>query len=273
MYKDTFIKSWKDLKNNPILLLPDAVMFLMNMALGVFFFKSSGISGLTTDPAMLSKEISTMAPVIKLFIKENLLKLIISFAIFILTSFLVGSGLVAMKLGMMKDLLEKQELSFKKMFSNGRYTLQVISMKMVMFIIGVITFLFVLGTGVILSMFLFKGQGVLVTALLSPILVILLQLCLLFRYQIMFLERKHTITSVKGSFEYALKNKKHVFLVWLIAIAMSFITAPISALLGLTDQTKLYVMIVLSYILISAIGVVIGVWSDMFKFRTYKSNI
>ncbi|MDP2906766.1 MAG: hypothetical protein Q8O03_02400 [Nanoarchaeota archaeon] len=273
MYKDLFIKSWKDLKNNPILLLPDTVMFLLNMALGIFFLKSSGILGLATDPAILSKQVSTMLPVIKLFIKENLLKLIISFALFILTSFLVGSGLVAMKLGMMKDLLEKQELSFKKMLSNGRYVGQVISMKMIMFIIGAVTFLFVIGTGVILSTFLFKGQGVLVTTLLSPVLIILLQLSLLFRYQIMFSEKKHTITAVKESFEYFIKNKKHVFLVWLIAVAMAFITAPIGAFLGLTDQTKLSMMIVLFYILRSVTGVVIGVWSDMFKFRTYKLKL
>ncbi len=139
MYKDAFIKSWKDLKNNPILLLPDTVMFLLNMALGVFFFKSSGLLGLATDPAILSKEISTMAPVIKLFLKENMLKLIIYFAVFILTSFFVGSGFTAMKLGMMKDLLEKQELSFKKMLSNGRYVGQVISMKMIMSLHAVIS--------------------------------------------------------------------------------------------------------------------------------------
>lgn len=273
MYKDAFIKSWKDLKNNQILLLPDTVMFLLNMALGIFFLKSSGLLGLATDPAMLSKEISTMVPVIKLFLKENILKLIISFAVFILTSFLVGSGLVAMKLGMMKDLLEKQELSFKKMISNGRYVGQVISMKMVMFIIGAITFLFVIGTGIILSTFLLKGYGVLVTALFFPVLIVLLQLFLLFRYQLMFLEKKHTIIAVKESFEYFLKNKKHVFIVWLIAIAMAFITAPIGAFLGLIDQTKVSAMIVLFYLLRSVVGVVIGVWSDMFKFRTYKLKI
>jgi len=273
MYKDTFVKSWKDIKDHPILLLPDAVMFLMNMALGIFFVKSSGISGLMTDPAILSKEVSTMLPVIKTFIKENLLRLIISFALFIVTSFLIGSGLIAMKFGMMRDLLEKQELSFKKMLTNGKYVWQVVSMKMIMFVIGMITFLFVIGTGVILSAFWLKGYGVLVASLSFPILVILLQICLLFRYPLVFLEKKHPIVAVKESFEYFFKNKKYTFMIWLIVTAMALITAPIGAILGLTDQTKLTAMIVLAYVLRSVIGVVIGVWSDMFKFRSYKLKV
>ncbi len=275
MYKEVFIKSWKDLKDNPILFIPDTLIFLLNIALGLLFLNYSGVSKLMTDPAILTKEVEAMVPVLKLFFKENFLKLIISAALFVLTSFLIGSGFTAMKLGTMKDLTEKQELTFKKMISNGRYVGQVISMKMVMFVIGVVTFLFTAGTGIILSSLLSRGYSILITALLLPILIIILQLLLLFRYQTMLLEKKHTITAAKESFEYFLNNKKYVFIIWLILLAISFAVAPVSAYVGIAEKNRvtLSAIVIIGYILRGGIKVVIDVWSDMFRFRSYKLKL
>lgn len=275
MYKEALIKSGQDLKHNLILFLPDTIIFLINLLLGLLFLKSSGLLKLITDPVMVTRELETMAPVIKLFFKENMLKIIISFALFILTSFLIGSGFTAMKFGMMKDLIEKQNLTIKKMINNGRYVGQVISMKMIMFVIGTVTFLFTLGTGIILSTFILKGYSTLIMALFFPLLVMLLQLLLLFRYQIMFLEKKHTITAVKESFEYFFKNKKRVFTIWLIIIAASFITAPVSAYLGFAEQktTTLSIIAIIGYFLRGIAGIIINVWADMFKFRSYESKL
>ena len=274
MYREAFVKSWKDLKDNPIIFLPDAAILILNITLGLLFLKYSGILKLITDPTMLTREVETMMPALKLFIKENMLRLILSGLLFIFTTFFIGSGFTAMKLGTMKDLMEKQKLSFRKMIGNGRYVWQVISMKMMMFVIGAVTFLFIFGTGVILSAFFFKGYGVWVSTLFLPFLVIILQWLLLFRYPIMLLEKKHTITAVKDSIGYFLKNKKYVFVTWLIITAVSFASVPVNAYVGFEEQkmATLSIAVLAGYFLNSIIRVVINVWSDMFRFRSYRSK-
>ena len=273
MYKEVFIKSWKDLKQNPILFLPDVIILVVNIILGVLFLNYSGLLKLLTDPDVIVKELEAMIPIITLFLKENLLKIILSFALFVLTSFVIGSGLVAMKMGMMKELIQEKKLTLKGMFNNGKYAFQVISMKMIMFVVGVVTFLFILGTGIILSTFIQKGLVIIVMGVFFPLFVILLQLILLFRYPIMFLENRHPITAVKESFDYLIKNKKHVFIVWVIVFAISLITVPLSSYMGFIEQkvALLSATLIVGYLLRNIMKMIVGVWSEMFKFRNYKT--
>ncbi|MBM3200056.1 hypothetical protein FJZ53_03885 [Candidatus Woesearchaeota archaeon] len=273
MHKEAFIQSWKDLKEHPLVAVPDLVMLVINTLLTVLFLKYSGLLGLVTNPEVAAQEFSAIASLLKSFLKENLVKLVLSFTVFILTSFLIGSGFMAMKLGAMRDLMLKRKITIKTVMGNGRHVWQVISMKMIMFVIGFITFLFIIGAGVILNAFVLKGYGVLVTMLFFPILIIILQLLTFFRYQILFLESKHTILSVKESFNYFVKNKKHVLTIWGIVILLSFITAPISVLTGVLEQRAALPWILFSvYFFRSLIKTILNVWSDMFKFRTYKLN-
>lgn len=271
MYKEAFIKSWKDLKNNLLLFLPDIVIFLMNLSFGLLFLKYSGLIKFLTDPEMLAKELEELMPVIKLFIKENLLKIIISLALFVLTSFLIGSGLLAMRLGMMKQVIKNEKLTIKKMIDNGKHVWQVVAMKMVMFVIGITAFLFISGTGIILSTFIPNGYVIVTTGLLFPLLILLLQLLLFFRYQIMFMEKKHTVIAVKESFEYFKKYKKHVFTIWLIIFAVSFITTPLNTYLGFAKQKAILVSatIALGYLASNLVKIIVSVWSEMYKFRSY----
>lgn len=271
MYKEAFIKSWKDLKNNLLLFLPDIIIFLMNLSFGLLFLKYSGLIKFLTDPEMLVKELEELVPIVKLFLKENLLKIIISLALFAITSFLIGSGLLAMRLGMMKQVIKNEKLTIKKMIENGKHVWQVVAMKMIMFVVGIITFLFISGTGIILSTFISKGYVIITMSLLFPLLILLLQLLLFFRYQIMFMEEKHPIVAVKESLEYFRKNKKHVFFIWLIIFAVSFITTPLNTYLGFAEQKAILISatITLGYIARNLVKIIIGVWSEMYKFRSY----
>lgn len=276
MYKERFVSSWKDLKKHPLLFLPDIIIFLMNISLALLFLKYSGLLKLITDPETLTKGLEAAVPTIKLFFKENMLKIIVTFSLFILTSFVIGSGLVAMKLGMMKEVIKRKKLAIRKMINNGKYVWQVISMKMIMFAIGIVTFLFLFGTGIILSTFLHKGVVILIMGLLFPALMVVLQLLLFFRYQIMFLEEKHPIIAVKDSFEYFINNKKHVLIVWLIILAVSFATIPLTALLGITEQKAVNMLsatVIIGYLISNITKIVINVWSEMFKFRSYKLEL
>lgn len=275
MYKELFVKSWKDLRNNPILFLPDIIIFSVNAILGLLFLKYSGLLKLITDPELLVEGLGAAVPMIKLFFKENLLRLIITLSLFVLTSFIIGSGLTAMKLGMIKELINKKRLTIRKMIDNGKYVWQVIAMKMILFAIGVVLFLFIFGTGIILAAFLHKGLVIVIMGLFVPIFLLIVQLLLFFRYPAMFLEEKHPFIAVKESFDYFLKNKKHVFIVWLIIILISLIAIPLDAILGLAEQ-KLALFsaaMIFGYLLRSLIKIAISIWSEVFKFRSYKSEL
>lgn len=271
MYKEMFIKSCKDLKNNPILFLPDLAMLILNFIFGLLFLKYSGFLSIVSDPFALTKEVETMAPAIKLFLMENLLRIAITLLMFILTSFLIGAGLTAMKLGMMKSLLNNQKLTFRSMISGGRYVWQVVSMKMIMFIVGTVFFLFSIGTFLILSTLMPKIYVWITVGFLFPAILVAMQLILFFRYPVMFLENKHTITAVKESYYYFLKNKKHVFLTWMIVTMISLTTAPLMAYIGFAEQKgiTLSAAVILSTSLRGIINLLINVWSDMFRFRSY----
>lgn len=275
MYKGLFIQSWKDLKDNPILFVPDVIVLFVNLILGFFFLKYSGILKLIMDPETLVKGIESAVPIIKLFLKENILRLIVTFVLSALTSFVIGSGLIAMKFGMMKDLINKKKLTIKKMFKSGKYVWQVISMKMIIFAIGIVTFLFLFGTGIILNTFLQKNLAISMVGFFFPVILLILQLLLFFRYPIIFLEEKHPFVAVKESFNYFLKNKKHVFIIWLIILAISFIPMPLNAILGLTEQKLVLsaVAVIVGYLIKSLINMIITVWSDMFKFRNYIKDL
>ena len=271
MYKKVFIKSWKDLKNNPILFIPDIIIFLMNVILGFLFLKYSGLFKILTDPNTLVEGLETAVPLLKMFFQENMIRVIANLIFFALTSFIIGSSLTAMKFGMIKDMIKKRKLTLKKMIHNGKYVWQIISMKIIMFIIGVITFLFILGSGIILYTFLNKSVALIILAVSFPIIILILQVLLFFRYPVMFLENKNPIKSVKGSFDYFLNNKKHVLIIWLIIIAVSLIISLISPYLGFAEQKiALSLTMVLGYFISRIIKIAVNLWSETFKFRSYK---
>ena len=54
--------------------------------------------------------------------------------------------------------------------------------------------------------------------MLFPIMVLVLQLILFFRYPIMFLKKKNVIEAITSSVQYLLKNKKHVVIIWLMVL-------------------------------------------------------
>ncbi len=276
MYKRNFIYTWKDLKESPLLFLPDILGLMMNLTLFFLFLKFSGILSVILNPEILSKKLVDAAPAIELFFKQNMLKVIFSLAIFVLTSFVIGSGFMAMKLGIMKTIIKRKKVTLKTMIQNGKHVGPVISMKMLLFVIGVITSLFFIGSGVILSFYIHKGYVTLIMLFLFPMVIILLQLMTFFRYQIMVLEKKHSFIALRDSFYYFLRNKKYVFLTWLIALLVSLITAPLSAFLGFSKfQTAIISFsVVIGYIIRQIMIIILdGVWVEMFKFRSYNPKL
>jgi len=106
----------------------------------------------------------------------------------------------------------------------------------------------------------------------SLLLALILQLILLFRYQFMFLERKNALIALKRSFTYFLRNKRHVFAVWLIIFAVSMISKVLIAALAIIREIIGHVSysLLIGLLITHMLGILLSVWSEMFKFRIYK---
>lgn len=271
MYKEVFNTSWKDLKNNPILFLPDFIMMVATLLLGWLFLHFSGITQFLASPDIIAKEIEELMPIVTGFFQENLLKLIIAFSLFILTSFILGSGLLAMKLGMMRDFVSNKKLSLKRMWGNSRHFWDVVYMKILMFLIGIVFFLFFFGSGLILYTMLPRVIAILAAALIFVIVIILLTLILLFRYPILFLDKKNPIAAIKDSLIYFNKNKKHVLFIWLIILAVTIGIKLFEGMISPIIQYKsVFYSIFLLNLIRSLFNLLIGVWSSLFRFKMYK---
>ena len=275
MSKQRFIQSWKDLKNNLILFVPDIITLIINLILGFFFLKYSGLLSLITNPEIILSKVETSVPFIKLFFKENLSRIIISFAVFIITSFVIGSGLTAMKMSMMKDIIKRKKLTLIKLITNGKDIWKVVSMKMIMFVIGIITFLFALGITIILSTFIPQDLMTRIIQIFPFLMIMFLQIIFFFRYPIVFLDKKHPIIAVKNSVYYFINNKKYVLIVWLIVFSFSSLITIFNIALAFTKEKIILPSIILSiiYILSYIFQKIINVWSEMFKFRSYKTKL
>jgi len=271
MYTEVFTQSWKDLKENPILFVPDIVIVVINIILGLSFLKSSGLITILSDPSTILKSLETFAPILQSFLKENLIRVIVTLILFAITSFVIGSGLSAMKYGMLRDLVNKKKLTLSKMWENGKNIWLVVSMKMIMFAVGIITLLFLIGSGVIMSQFIERGTAAFILTVATPIFILILQLLLFFRYQIMFLENKHPFEAIKESYHYFTKHFKTVILTWLIIIAISITASFLAAFTGLAEGKLTFsITLILGYLVRNIINVIIGLWAETFKFRIYK---
>ncbi|MBU4501834.1 MAG: hypothetical protein KKA79_04525 [Nanoarchaeota archaeon] len=277
MYKVAFTQSWKDLKQNLILFIPDIIIVLFNLLLGLFFLQYSGILGAVKDPELWVEGLVTVLPAISSFVQQNIVRLIITFIAFALTSFVIGSGLTAMKYAMIKDLVKKKKLTIKKMFYYGKGVWNIIFMKIVMFAIGIIVLIFLslFITGLSLIIYYFVKSKVIISltnlALVS-IIIIVLQMSFFFRYPIMFLDKKNPLKAVKDSLTYFLKHKNFVFKIWLI-IALLYVLEVLLALLLRRLEFTIPVIGALTLVLGTLINITRNLWSEIFKFRTYKSNL
>ncbi len=280
MYFDVFKKSWWTLKKNLVLFVPDLIFAIYTLAFGFLFLKISGILNF-----IISNTEITNSEVLLSFLRSNFFTIIISFLIFVVVTFVIGASIVSIKYSMMESIVLKKKFSLKSTIKECRkYVLQVIWLRILVFLIGVIV-LFLLGliTQVILS-----GQknAILISVwiLFSLIAFAVIKLLLMFRYPIMFFEGNNALNSIKNSISYFRKNTKHVFVVFLIllgvAILSNLIFIPLNLLIDFGNNFLIKivggpiktVIVTLSSFIRYLVSLIFIVWADMFLFFSYKSK-
>ena len=273
---DSFI----DLKNNISLVIPDLIMLVMNAFLTLAFLLINGdvFSSLINNPGVLFRQdggnIVGLLDSVK--VQNNLFKLVISFLGFLFVNFLFGAGLVAIKFGMIKEMIKKKKASLIMGFKEGgKNVMKVLQIRVFVFLLISI---FTLGLNFALNGFLSFSQSAYILLslyLFSEISVFLVNLFLLFRYPILFLDNVNGFTAVKKAFGFTFKKYGFVLSVWFIiflitvlfsyffSVGLGYIVYMGESLVGLMLVTILF------YLLRSLINLVIRLWLDIYLFRCY----
>lgn len=278
MYFDVFKKSWWKLKENLVLFVPDLVFAIYTLAFGFLFLKISGILNfIITNTQIANSE------VLLSFLRSNLFAIIASFLVFVIVTFVVGASIVSIKYSMMKSIVLKKKFSLKSAIKEcRRYVLQVIWLKILVFLIGVLI-LFLLG---LITQIILSGQQTTVLIsfwiLFSLLAFAFIKILLMFRYPIMFLENNNALNSIKNSISYFRKNVKHVIVVFLIvfgvAILFNLVFIPLNLLIDYGKNFLINVvgspfkiaLVTLSSFIRSLVSLIFIVWADMFLFFSYK---
>lgn len=269
MYREVFWKSVKNLKLS--LFIPDFYLLLIEMVLAFLFFKFTGLAALLTDPVFIAASIEGKIPLLRLFISENTLGLLIYFLLFVLTSFILGASLNSMRYGMIRDVVFGRGYSFKQVMNYGVRFWPIVLVKLIIFIFGVVTFLFIVGSYSILETYYTLPFTLFVVTFLVLAAVLFLKLLFLFTYAIMFLDSRGALASVTNSFAYFLHYKWYVFKVFLIILVLSAVLVPFELIFNHYQNALglLSFYTILFFVVRGAASAFYNVWSEVFIFYSY----
>lgn len=269
MYKEVFWKSVKNLKFS--LFLPDLYLMLVEILLAFFFIKFTGIYSLLNHPDFIAASIEDKLPLLTSFISENILTLLLYFAVFFFTSFILGASLNSMRYGMIRDVVVNEHYSFRKVVNYGVRFWPIVVVRVIIFFLGVVTFLFILGSYKILSSYYSQSSALFVVTTLAIVAVFFLKLLFMFTYAIMFFEKKGAFSSVKNSFVYFFRNKFYVIKVFFILLFLSIIVLPFEYIFlhyqNLFGLISFYTLIFL--IVRNLVSIFYTVWSELLVFYSY----
>lgn len=278
-YKDLALSSIRHMRKNPVLFLPDLILFLITFFMTVLFYKFSGLSKLLSG--ILTEEART--ELIRSFLADNWLQVLVSIAIFAFVTFVLGVSIEVIKFTMIKQVILKKKASLKISWnSRSHYFWKIVLMKVMIFLLVLVAvFLISLFLMILLSISSFFG-GVSLTwigSILAIIVFVFFTLGLLFRYAIMFLSNSSAGKTIKKSFMFFKKNKKHTFYIWLITtlvgIVFGVLATSVSVFLArlqlLTNvMIIIYIISFMSSFSAFAIRILYTIWSQLFIFENYK---
>ncbi len=269
-------KSAKTLRHNLFLVVPN----FMNLGITIFFsLLFLWINGLLPilleNPAFIFEQNRNIIDVFNSIEMSNgFFKLISTFIGFVLANFLIGSGLLAMRYGMMTDLVKGKKTSLMEGFKHGgRGYLRVVEMK---FVVYVFMAILILVSNLILLRFTGFSENILLfVSLIIFLSYLFVNMVLFLRYPIMFIENRRAIPSLRKAFKCFRKKTKFVFIVWLvifiITVIFNVLLLPLSSFIGILFEA-VYGFIfatVIFYIVRSVLKFFVQVWTDLFLFYTY----
>ena len=275
-----FVKAVKQLRH-PVLFVPDVMLFLTTMVIGIGLFKLTGLNQVINSMTLAE---SFQADLFKGMLADRWVSLVLGVVIFFVATFLVGVGADVLRFNMIKDLVGGKKPDLLHAWKAGKSMLwNVVGLKVIVYLLSLI----VLGVMVLLGLVLFWMIGDVNSSVLWSILVlfglvllVLLRVFLLFRYPIFFLEKSNSPWNViKGSFDFAKLNLGYAFLTMLalalVMVVFGVVALPVSIGLEylqgkLVVASMLFVLFgYLSSFVKAVVNLVYTLWMHLFVFNCY----
>ncbi|HII15685.1 MAG TPA: hypothetical protein HA362_05215 [Nanoarchaeota archaeon] len=275
--------SFENLRKNPILMLPETVLFLATYFLTIGLYKFSGLSefikttlaeGQKIDPALFIKD----------FAQGYTTEIVSSLAIFIFLTFILGAGTEAIKYRMIKKVIQKQAIGIHDLFGGKSIDFwRIIGMKMIVYLVALAVFLCMM----LLASFVFSISNGLstfvawVTVGIGLAVFVMLSIGLLFRYAILFIEEKNSAATVRDSLHYFKINPKHTLISWIVYIVLAGLFAIASSAVGMifsylqgfvSGATAIYFVSFIGAIMAFGVRLIYNVWAGLFLFEAYNAK-
>ncbi len=274
--------SLKEIKKHPLILVPDLAFFLVFSILTLIFSYTLGI-----DLSALAKgllEVNTLhSELLKTFTNLGIVKTIISVAIFLIASFILGSGTLTWKYVIIKRILEKGKFNIYKTFrEKDAYFFRLVFIRLYLYIMGVgITAVgaVLISFNIWIRAFVQGTVPMVITSVFVIALFIFYKLAMFFVFPELFFKRKKSYVTLLGSLKKFLRNAAVTFRLWVILFMIGVLyTATytplklfIQKLNTLPDGGILFIIMpTIVTIILFAVSVLFKVWSDLFIFTSYK---
>jgi hypothetical protein len=258
------IDSWKLVKENKILFLPNILLFIIHIFFIVILAKISGISNMVLENNYLGlKEVIFSA------------KTLIFLLVYTLVLLFVDNYFLAAKYGMIKDLIVKKKTNIHNAirFANKHYLVTIkihILSYLIIFIPLILLF-------VLLFLFIPTNPFIAIGLFLPLMMVyfVYISIRLLFVYPIMTFENKGAYQSLVKDFHFVKTHAHHTFMTWLIVLVIVMVTG-IAKENFLKVTSFIYQQIAfLGFLLILLILLVeftVSVWEHVFIFKSYLAG-
>lgn len=276
-------KSLKDIKENPIILLPDILHFFVIMITNFLFYKIAKIDVFLNkfdeiqqqyfaDPSNISE--------FGVFFSSEWMMFLVSVVIFVVVTFFIGVGFQTIKFLLIKSVIRRGFAgSLVYAFRKGKrkYYFKLAFLNVFVYLINVIMILFIVGFTVVLNFVtLTSFVRIMTVGFFGLLVAILIRLGLLYRHAVFFLSKKRSATrAVINSFKFALDNGKHVVLIGLfltaVAVAMVIINGIFMGVSNYFAFENMLLVISFSFF-IYLIGKIYNLWVALVLFNDFESK-
>ncbi|HIH25342.1 hypothetical protein J4476_03725 [Candidatus Woesearchaeota archaeon] len=261
-YTEIFIESFRDIKENPSLLIPELIFIISTIIFTSLFLY---INGLLKGSHLDYDTVFTFVTAI-FNSTSSLLKLIISFVIITSVNIFLGLTTVTTKYVMCKKIANHKNVNIIECFLEARE--HMFNVFWIKFLLAILYFLPL----AIFTLFNFKNTIiVLILSLMVLFIWIILKLSFFYIYPTLIIEKEGVIESLKSAYKYFKQNKKHTTICALITFLTTITATYVLGLLAnLLNSTIINPTLISFFTLLTTIVLaVISVWTLVFNFKSY----
>tara|TARA_Y100000310_G_C20689449_1_gene821249 strand:- start:2882 stop:3730 length:849 start_codon:yes stop_codon:yes gene_type:complete len=277
---DAFRKLFK----NPVVFLPDAVYAGINFLLVYLLYSYTGFNQIMAE---LPADREGIIEALTIFFSTNLGQVLISGSLFIIVTFLLGVGAMALKFSLITDIINKKKPSIMRAWhKRNHFYYKIVILRVIIYLISILAIVFILATSTILYLLINPFSSVfatyfsfLVAIVLSLSILLLLKWVLLFRYPLMYLTKQsEPVKVLKNCIKYFRARPGHVIISWLIILCVSVVfiltgillNAIYSGLTGSLTGTIAMTIGVIWTVIFTLFNLIPKLWQQIYLFDNKK---